>query len=80
MATIKEAPIKNIKGKDLKVGDQIKTWYGAFVQVLEIKDARTQTLNGQNHELVTAYCTDNYNITVFLNRSDLKVLTKGGIA
>lgn len=69
-------PIKHIYGRDLKVGDQIETWTKDFVQVLEIKDYRKQTLNGKEHELATAYCTNNYNITIFLNLNDVRKLDK----
>ena len=69
-------PIKHIYGRDLKVGDQIQTWTKDFVQVLEIKDYRKQTLGNKEHELATAYCTNNYNITIFLNLNDVRKLDK----
>lgn len=65
--------MKTILGKDLKVGDQIQTWFNEFVQVQRLGDHRTQVLNGVEHKLFTAFCLNGYNITVFADKKDVRI-------
>lgn len=63
-----------IFGRELKVGQLIKSWVPGEVQrVLEIGDQRTQVLNGKTHRLATAYCTNGYNVTIFLDKKNVRL-------
>jgi len=67
--------MKIIYGKELKVGDMLKTWYSRHERVQEIVDKRItpKLLDGKTHEVVTAKCTNGYNITIFLNENNIEI-------
>lgn len=65
---------EHIFGRDLRAGQLIETWSpGNAERVLKIEDFREQILNGVTYRLATAYCTNSYNITVFLDRKDVRL-------
>ena len=62
-----------IEGKDLRVGDQLRTWYGRYEQVLEMKDYRNTYINDVRYKVFTACCTNDYNITIFEEAWDIRI-------
>jgi len=64
-----------IYGRDLKTGDVIEAWMPEQTRtVLELTEYREQELNGEVLKLCTAICSDRYNITVMLDRKDIRLV------
>lgn len=64
---------KRVLGKELKTGDMIQAWTGRSERIEKIAEHRTTVINGKQYRVATAFCTNNYNITIFLDEPSLRL-------